>query len=65
VANPNDRRDPGGTEPEDTGSARDAGAERRIEQRREHDKEMDRREEEGFDQPQSSAQKTPPPGPRP
>lgn len=64
MANPKDdtRR---GDEPESPDAPRDAGAEQRIEQRREQDKEISRREEEGYDQPQSSAQKTPNPGPRP
>jgi len=65
VGNPNDRRDQGSTEPEETGAARDAGAAQRVEQRRRQDEEMDRREEEGYDQPQSSAQKQPPAGHRP
>jgi hypothetical protein len=64
VANPNDRNTPG-LDDEETGASRDAGAAHRIDQRREQDKEISRREEEGYDQPQSSAQKEPPPGPRP
>jgi hypothetical protein len=63
VGNPNDRRT--STEPERPDAPRDADAAERIEQRREHDKEISRREDEGYDQPQSSAQKTPNPGPRP
>lgn len=61
MGNPNDRRTPD-TEPDD--AARDAAAQR-IEQRRQNEKEISRREEEGYDQPQSSAQKTPNPGPQP
>lgn len=61
MGNPNDRRTPG-AEPDD--ASRDAAAQR-IEQRRENEKEISRREEEGYDQPQSSAQKTPNPGPQP
>ena len=63
MGNSNDRRR--STGPEQHDAPRDAGAAERIEQRREHDKEISRREDEGYDQPQSSAQKKPNPGPQP
>jgi hypothetical protein len=63
VGNPDDRRPPD-TEPESAEATRDAAAQR-IEQRRQNEKEISRREDEGYDQPQSSAQKTPNPGPQP
>lgn len=63
MGNPNDPRTPD-TEPESAEATRDAAAQR-IEQRRQNEKEISRREEEGYDQPQSSAQKTPNPGPQP
>jgi hypothetical protein len=64
VANPNDRTSPPAEGTENTDAPRDAGAdaEQRIEQRRQNEKEISRREEEGYDQPQSSAQKNPTPG---
>jgi hypothetical protein len=63
VANPKDRTSRP-AEPESTDAPRDAGAdaEQRIEQRRQNEKEISRREEEGYDQPQSSAQKNSTPG---
>lgn len=63
MANPNDRTSRP-AEPDNTDAPRDAGsdAEQRIEQRRQNEKEISRREEEGYDQPQSSAQKNPTPG---
>jgi hypothetical protein len=64
VANPKDRTHRG-SDPEHRDAPRDAGTEQRIDQRREQDKEISRREEEGYSQPESSAQKKPNPGPRP
>lgn len=55
MANPNDpTRRPGA--PDEPEAPREAGVEKRI---AELDAEMNRREEEGYDQPQSSAQKLP------
>ncbi|HET7755585.1 MAG TPA: hypothetical protein VFK85_16895 [Anaeromyxobacteraceae bacterium] len=64
MGNPNDRTGRT-TEPENEDTSREAGAEKRIEQRREHDKEISRREEEGYSQPESSAQKMPDRGQEP
>ena len=46
MENSNDRRR--STGPEQHDAPRDAGAAERIEQRREHDKEISRREDEGY-----------------
>jgi hypothetical protein len=49
----------------ETDKPRDAGAAERIEQRRQLEKDIDQREDEGWGDPESSAQKNPPPGPQP
>jgi hypothetical protein len=60
---PNEQQ--GGRTPDVEEQDREAGAAERIERRRESEREMDRREDEGYGDPESSAQKAPPPGPRP
>ena len=65
MGNQKDRGQSGRMDPDSSVAQRDAGAEQRIEQRRQHDKEISKREDDGFDQPESSAQKTPNPGPQP
>jgi hypothetical protein len=55
----------GGRTPDTEEREREADAAERIERRRESEREMDRREEEGYGDPESSAQKLPPTGPRP
>jgi hypothetical protein len=56
---PSDQRD------ERTGAEREESTQERIEKRRSADKATEEREEEGRSQPESSAQKTPKPGPQP